>query len=88
MALHVVNIAGSILNEPDNGDAAPCPSLWLFGVKPELALVLLSWTVHYSCLVISQSICDGWADVYKLGRSFGPGLIQNEVTVLNPSVGC
>ena len=88
MALRVVNIAGSTLNVPDNGDAAPCPSLWSFGVEPEPALVLLGWMVHNSCLLISQSMCDGWADVCELGRSFGPGEIQNEVTVLNRSVGC
>ena len=88
MALRVVNIAGSTLNVPDNGDAVPCPSLWSFGVEPKPALVLLGWMVHYSCLLISQSMCDGWADVCKLGRSFGPGVIQNKVTVLNRLVGC
>jgi len=60
---------GSTLNVPDNGDASPCPSLWLFGVEPEPALVLFGWMVHYSCLLISQSICGGWADVCEIGRS-------------------
>jgi len=67
---------------------APCPSLWSFGVKPEPALVLLGWMVHYSCLLISQSICGGWADVCELGRSLSPGVIQNGVMVLNRLVVC
>ncbi len=83
MVLRIANIAGSILNVPGNGDAAPCPSLWSFGVEPEPALVLLGWMVHYSCLLISQSICGGWADVCELGRSLSPGVIQNGVMVLN-----
>ncbi len=59
MALRVANIAGSILNVPDNGDAAPCPSLWSFGVEPEPALVLLGWMVHYSCLLMNNLRCVG-----------------------------
>ena len=88
MALRDATIAEITLTVLDNGDAAPCPSLWSFGVKPEPALVLLGWMVHYSCLLISQSICGGWADVCELGRSLSPGVIQNEVTVLNRLVVC
>jgi hypothetical protein len=82
MALHIATIAESTLNVLDNGDAAPCPFFWLFGVKPMPALVLLVWMVHCSCLCISQSICVGWADICELCRSLCPGVIQSKVMVL------
>ncbi len=72
-----------IINMLNNGDAAPCPFPWLSSVKSVLALVLLDWMVHYSCRSISQSICVGWADVWKLGCSLCPSVIQGGVVVLN-----
>ncbi len=50
MALRIAAIAKLTLNVLDNGDAAPCPFLWLSSVEPALALVLLGWMVHCSCL--------------------------------------
>ncbi len=88
MALRVADVAELTLNVLGNGDTAPCPFLWLSGVEPAPALILLGWMLHCSCLRISQSICVGWADICMLGHSLCPGKIQSKVTVLNHLVDC
>ena len=81
-AFHAAFIAESILNVLDNRGDASCPSLWLLGVKPVTALVLLGWMVHCSCIHMSQSICGRWADICVLGHSLCLGKIQREITVV------
>jgi hypothetical protein len=69
MTLHVAAMAKLTLNVLINGGAVSCFFLWLFGVQPAPALVLLGWMVYCSYLHISQSIRVGWADICKLGYS-------------------
>ncbi len=86
MALHVAAIAKSTLNMFVNWGSVPCPFPWLFGIKPVPALILLSWMVYCSCL--HQCISIGWAEVWELGCSLSPGIIQGKVNALNHFVGC